>query len=202
MAKEDKCEHMPLWKIFLEVMAVVVLVVYTTFAGFQWEAMHDAMLVDQRAWVSVVAPTDIPSQDSSVRASIQITNTGKTPAKDVEGDIDAIVLKKGEGPSFDFNSGHPREHLYAGALFPNAPINIVIPVVQHGSQPAEPIVPTPELRRDIANGESFVIFYGKISYVDVFGRAHWTTFCTGSGTAIQSADLKKCISHNDIDKNQ
>jgi len=198
MAKhENRSEGTPWWKILLEVSALLVLVVYTTFAGLQWEAMHDALLVDQRAWVSVVVPSSFPLEGSSIPASIQITNTGKTPAKDVDGDIVATVLKKGEEPSFDFSTGHPHNKLYAGAIFPNAPINTTITVVRYGPQTPDTVVPTPELRQQIANGESFIIFYGKITYVDVFGASHWTAFCTGSGRAM--GDLKKCLSYNDVD---
>src|ERR1700732_3843452 len=110
MAK-DKNDRMPRWKILLEIAAVVVLIVYTTFAGLQWEEMHDALLVDQRAWVSVVVPNSFPLEGSSIPASIQIANTGKTPAKDVEGEIVATALKKGEEPSFDFSTGHPHNKL-------------------------------------------------------------------------------------------
>ena len=198
MAKNDnRSDRTSWWKILLEVAAVVVLVVYTTFAGLQWEAMHDALLVDQRAWVSVVVPPSFPLEGSSIPASIQIANTGKTPAKDVEGDIVATVLKKGEEPTFDFSTGHPHNRIRAGAIFPNGPINVTIPVVRYGPQTAEAIVPTPKLRQEIANGESFIIFYGRITYIDIFGTSHWTSFCTGSGSAM--GDLKKCVSYNDVD---
>jgi hypothetical protein len=198
MAKDDdRYERTPRWKMFLEVAALLTLLVYTTFAGLQWEAMHDALLVDQRAWVSVVAPTNFPLEGSSIPASIQIANTGKTPAKHIEGDVIATVLKKGEEPSFDFSTGHPHNRIHAGAIFPNGPINIAIPVVRYGPQAAETVVPTPELRQEIANGESFIIFYGKITYFDIFGTSHWTSFCTGSGSAM--GDLKKCVGYNDVD---
>ena len=167
------------------------------FAGLQWEAMHDALTTDQRAWVSVVAPSNFPLDGSSIPASIQIANTGKTPAKNVEGDIIATVLKKSEAPSYDFTVGHPHNKLHVGTIFPNAPISTNIPVVRYGPEKAEPIVPTSELRQEIASGESFVIFYGKITYLDVFGKSHWASFCTASGSAI--GDLRKCINYNDVD---
>jgi hypothetical protein len=198
MAKDDnRYERTPRWKIFLEVAAFLTLVAYTTFAGLQWEAVHDALLVDQRAWVSVVVPTSFPLDGSSIPASIQIANTGKTPAKHIEGDVVATVLKKGEEPSFDFSTGHPHNRIHAGAVFPNGLFNITIPLVRYGPKTEETIVPTPELRQEIANGESFIVFYGKIAYVDIFGTPHWTSFCTGAGSAM--GDLKKCVSYNDVD---
>jgi hypothetical protein len=202
MGKDDNkfgYERTSRWMIFFEVAAFLVLIVYTTFAGLQWEAMHDALLVDQRAWLSVVIPTNFPLAGAFIPASIQIANTGKTPAKDVEGDIVATVLKKGEQPSFDFSLGHPHNRIFAGAIFPNEPINTAISLVRYGPQTPQNIVPTPQLREEIANGESFILFYGKITYIDVFGSPHWTQFCTGSGAAIQTIELKKCINYNDVD---
>ena|SRR3984893_16099852 len=198
MAKDsDRRERTPPWKIVVEFGALLVLVAYTTFAGLQWEAMHDALTIDQRAWVSVVVPSNFPLDGSSIAASIQIANTGKTPAKDVEGDIIATVLKKSEAPSYDFSGGHPHNKLYAGTIFPNAPISTAVTVVRYEPQVAEPITPTLQLRQDIASGESFIIFYGRISYLDVFGKSHWTTFCTASGSTI--ADLGKCVNYNNVD---
>ena len=197
-AKDDnRSDRTPWSKILLEVAAVLVLVVYTTFAGLQWESMHDALLVDQRAWVSVVVPTSFSLEGTSIPASIQIANTGKTPAKRIEGDVVATVLKKGEEPCFDFSTRHPHNKLYAGSIFPNAPINTTIAAVRYGAQTPETVVPTPELRQQIANGESFIVFYGKITYVDVFGVSHSTTFCTGSGSAM--GHVRKCLSYNDVD---
>jgi hypothetical protein len=190
----------PRWKKRLEIVTLFVAIAAVLFAALQWYEMRQALFTDQRAWVSVVVPNTFPLEGAFIPASFQITNTGKTPAKSVEGDIIATVLKKGEEPSFDFSIGHPHNRLYAGAIFPNAPITTNITVVRYKPQGTEIIVPTPELREEIARGESFIIFYGKITYVDVFETSHWTAFCTGSGAAIQ-ANLKKCISYNDVDKN-
>ena len=190
----------PRWKKRLEIVTLFVAIAAVLFAALQWYEMRQALFIDQRAWVSVVVPNTFPLEGASIPASFQIANTGKTPAKSVEGDIIATVLKRGEEPAFDFSVGHPHNRLYVGAVFPNAPINTTITVVRYGPQGSEAIVPTPELRQEIALGESFIIFYGKLTYVDVFGTSHWTAFCTGSGVAIQ-ADLKKCINYNDVDKN-
>jgi hypothetical protein len=89
MAKDDKrYERTPPWKIYLEVSAFVVLIVYTTFAGLQYREMHRSLVVDQRAWVSVVVPSAFPLDGSSIPASIQIVNSGKTPAKDFVGKVE------------------------------------------------------------------------------------------------------------------
>jgi hypothetical protein len=158
--------------------------------------------VDQRAWVSVPVPANFPLTGASIPAVTQITNSGKTPAKDVQGDIVATVLRKGDDPTVgDFGLGHPHNRVYVGAIFPGAPVPIAITVVRYGPSASETIVPDDALRQDIANGNRFIIFYGRITYHDIFGVQHWTQFCTGSGTAILD-NLKQCISYNDVDKDE
>jgi hypothetical protein len=197
MAKND--HHTSRWTTRRDVAAFFVLVVTAAFTGLQWYEMRQALLVDQRAWVSVVGPPNFPLEGAFIPASIQIANTGKTPGKQLVGDVIATVLKKGEEPSFDFSKGHPHDRIHAGAIFPNTPFNVIIPVVRYGPQTKETIVPTLELRQEIANGESFIVFYGRITYVDIFGTSHWTSFCTETGSAM--GDLKKCVSYNDVDTN-
>jgi hypothetical protein len=198
MANKDNTQ---VWKKRLERATLFVAVAAVIFAALQWYEMRHALLVDQRAWVNVVVPTNFPLEGAFIAVPIQIANTGKTPAKYVEGDLIATLLKKGEEPSFDFSIGHPHNRIYAGAVFPNAPLNTALSVVRYGPFTQEAIVPTPELRQEIGNGESFIIFYGKVTYSDVFGATHWTTFCTGTGVAIQTIDLKKCVNYNDVDSN-
>ena len=175
------------------------------FASFmQTYLMRKAMRVDQRAWISVPFPTNFPLSGVSIPVVTQITNSGKTPAKDVQGDVIATVVKKGEKPALgDFSVGHAHDHLYAGGVvFPGYPVPTnIINVVHYGPGSREIIVPDESLRQDIANGNRFIIVFGRITYDDVFGIHHWTQFCTGTGPGM-SEILKDCIRYNDVDSNQ
>jgi hypothetical protein len=164
--------------------------------------MRKAMTVDQRAWVSVPFPAGFPLNGNMVSIATQIKNSGKTPARNVQADWIATVLKKGEQPTIgDFSVGHPHEHLYAGAIFPEAPYPVTPIVKRYGEHAADVIIVDDSLRNDIANGERFIIFYDRITYTDAFGVSHWTQFCTGTGSAI-SDNLKKCVTSNDFDPNE
>jgi hypothetical protein len=166
---------------------------------FQWRAQINALRVDQRAWISVPNPTSYPLNGTFIPLSTQMTNTGKTPARIIEGDVIATVLNKGEDFSFDFSPGHPHTRLYpVGVIFPGAPIPINLTIVKHGPKGPETFVPDDAFRQDFTNGKRFIIFYGRITYSDIFGTQHWTQFCSGSGEAILD-NLKKCISYNDVD---
>jgi hypothetical protein len=186
----------------LESAAVFISVLALLAALAQACLMRKAMRVDQRAWVSVPFPTAYPLNGTFIPAVTQITNSGKTPAKDVEGDVIATVLNKGDKLEFDFSVGHPHNRVLAGGvIFPSAPVPTTIPLVNYGPKMAETIVPDDALRQDIAKGNRFIIFYGRITYHDVFGIEHWTQFCTGFGSAIGDG-IKDCIKYNDVDQNE
>ncbi|PYP83899.1 MAG: hypothetical protein DMG65_23620 [Candidatus Angelobacter sp. Gp1-AA117] len=58
------------------------------------------------------------------------------------------------------------------------------------------------MRQDLESEKGYIIFYGHIAYKDIFGKEHWTNFCTGSGKAIEHGTfdiLRKCIQYNDVD---
>jgi len=188
-------------KFWLEIGAVAAASWYGWVAYHQWQTQIDAMKIDQRAWISVPSPVSYPLDGPFIPVSTQMTNTGKTPARIIEGDVIATVLNKGDDFSFDFSPGHPHKRLYpVGVIFPGAPIPINLPLDKYGPKGPTTIVPDDAFRQDLKNGKRFIVFYGRITYFDVFGAQHWTQFCSGSGDAILD-NLKKCISYNDVDHN-
>jgi hypothetical protein len=184
---------------FLEAVAIVVglavLIVYIC----QLRVMQQQVKLAERAWVGYVLPTSFPLEGATTPATLQVTNFGKTPARQVEGDIIATALMKGEEPTFDFTIGHPHNRFYAGAVFPNSPFPVTISVARYGDKPVA-ISPS-DLRKGLESGQYFIIFYGRITYTDIFRIRHWTNFCTGSGSAMQGEPdtLKKCIRYNDVE---
>jgi len=177
------------------VVGLAVLIVYF----FQLRVMQQQVKLAERAWIGYVLPADFPLEGATTPATLQVTNFGKTPARQVEADLIATALMKGEVPSFDFSVGHPHNRFYAGAVFPNSPFPVTINVTRYGDKPVA-ISPL-DLRKGLESGQYFIIFYGRIIYTDIFDKKHWTNFCTGSGIAMQGEPdiLKMCIRYNDVD---
>ena len=198
--KEDRVTETK--KLLIEGFTLAAVVFYAFIAALQWYEMHKALVIDQRAWINVPFPTTFPLDGPFIPATIQITNTGRTPAKNVEINIVATVLNKGDKPDLShFGPGRAYNKVIAGAIFANAPITMTIPVVHYGPFQSENIVPDDTLRQDIANGKRFISLYGRVDYWDVLGVKHWTQFCTGYGPAI-SDGLIDCIRYNDVDTNE
>jgi hypothetical protein len=209
-------------KPIVEILGIILLGVYTFYTIKMYQANNNAAHAardaadaakgsfdlarqsfhfEQRAWVSVTIPA-IPLNGKYIPATLQMTNTGKTPATGIQGNIVATILAKGERPTFgDYSVGHPHKRLYAAAVFPNSPLPITIAVAEYGPTAEQQIIPDDSLRKDIANGNRFIVFYGEITYSDIFGIKHWTHFCTVTAPAVLD-NLTECISYNNIDYNQ
>ncbi len=178
--------------------AAIALVGFLQLCVFR-EQLRVQKIVE-RAWVNIIPPANFPLDGAFIPVAMQIVNSGKTPAKEVQGDIIATILRKGEAPNFDYGLGHPHNRIYTGVIFPNGPLSSTIPIVRYGPMTPEVIVPTPELRQELASGQSFIIVHGKITYTDTFGVQHWTKFCTGMAAPL--IDFKDCIRYNDVDDNK
>ncbi len=48
---------------------------------------------------------------------------------------------------------------------------------------------------------SFMVVYGKVNYLDVFGVHHWTHYCQWLRFKPGRYTAKKCTDYNDVDRN-
>ncbi len=130
----------------------------------------------------------------------QLINTGKTPAKNVHGNIVVGVFKKGEPLDFTYTPGHAHYFVQAGTIFPNGSITESFEAIKHGQDKAEAIIFTRPLKDELFSGQSILVVHGKIEYSDIFGVKHWTTYCR----YVLHPELisEECTRYNDTDDNQ
>jgi hypothetical protein len=180
MTERDPNRTLELWILAVQAVGTIVLAVltavYVHYSDKQWketakaaETAHDSITLarknthfDQRAWLSV----------SFAEQQLRFVNTGKTPARNVNGVAVATVLKAGEKPAFSYDQG--KTDIHFGTLFPGEPR---------------------EAPLAIKPGKSFIV-YGRIRYDDVFGGHHWLQFCA-PGTGVP-----ECSDYNDVDNNE
>jgi hypothetical protein len=157
--------------------------------------------VDERAWIGFGTGGSITfTVGRPFLVPTEITNTGKTPAKNVEGNVAVDIVNKGVPIDFSYGTGHANYRVHGGTLFPNGKIDESFEGIQHGPTKAEPIIITKPLAQKIMTGQAFVIIHGKITYRDEFGTEHWTTFCRN--VSDPSAISEDCTRDNDTDDNQ
>lgn len=192
------------------VIAVGVGVIYY----FQLLAMRDSITqqvhtirVDQRAWVGLRTQLtdnprlDLPPDNQELSIPIQVSNTGKTPAKDVKVIIINTYLRPiTERQDFPKGPGYALEIGY-GIMMPNSPPQIVqITPTQEGKK----VTMSPELRKVILDGTKYFDVYGWLTYEDFFHKRHRTDFCfffSGDAGRV-SKPAEDCVNHNQMDEEE
>jgi hypothetical protein len=162
---------------------------------------HADFIRDERAWMGVSFGQGNISLADGQPFSVPLTfiNTGKTPAKNVEGWIVVGIFDNGERLDFKYRHGHAHYRIHGGTIFPNGPMTESFQGIKHGKKHAEPILITPSNRENVSSGRAFLIIHGKIAYTDIFGIKHWTTFCRFANQP--SLISEECTRYNDTDDN-
>jgi hypothetical protein len=106
----------------------------------------------------------------------------------------------GEALDFDYSPGHGNTAylINAGTIFPNGTIKESFEALVHGKK--EALILTKPIIDDIVAPRAFVVVYGDISYVDIFGANHWTHYCRY--VTAPSLISEQCIKYNDSDHDE
>lgn len=179
-------------KKLLQYVAIASGVVVAIFAIFQWKDAHHNFKVDERAWIGVTtAPNYTTDSNGNLIVLAQLQNFGKTPARIVEGKAIGTIRKQGEDPDFSAEIKPPYTALHSPVLFPKITEPIALPVLHYFADQPVPVSP-----QEIADGKSYVIVYGQLTFNDIFGEPHWTHFCVS-----YPIPTKNCVQYNDTDGN-
>lgn len=200
-------------KFWAELVVGFFVVVYTIVSICLWRAAQHANEIasqgvtnadknfrrDERSWMAFkfVEGSITFTLQKPFLVPTQLINTGKTPAKNVHGNIVVGVFKKGEPLDFTYTAGHAHYGLEAGTIFPNGSIVESFEAIKHGQDRVEPIIFSVPLKDELFNGQSFLVVHGWIEYSDIFGTKHWTTYCR----YVLHPDLisPECTRYNDSD---
>jgi hypothetical protein len=152
---------------------------------------------DQRAWVAVVDIQGIPEVGTIFSVNLLAQNSGKTFAKNLT--IRAVVeliTEKGKEPDFSLEDiAAARKDSSVSLLAPNA--EYVMDVELRKQTPPHEM--TQSDLDGIRRGNLTIFIHGKMTYDDIFGCAHWTSFCTRLKPDLKYASYGK---HNDADQNR
>jgi hypothetical protein len=120
-----------------------------------------------------------------------LQNFGKTPARIVEGKAIGTIWKEGDEPDFSVGIKPPYTALHYPVFFPTVTSPLVLPIIRYFANQPVPVSP-----QEIADGKSYIIVYGQLTFDDIFGEHHWTHFCVS-----YPIPTKKCVQYNDTDGN-
>jgi hypothetical protein len=168
----------------------------------------DAMKADQRAWV-VVKPKTVPMAaivNQPLQTVIRLTNTGKTPARNVVASVFVEVVQNGKPINFDYSSTRfgPRSQLVTGELFPNdnADMDVIRKRPKQGENEPENELVNDSEATQLLSGNAYISIHGMVTYDDVFKISHWKTFCIWQPMRQSSSYTAfECTEHNSEDAN-
>jgi hypothetical protein len=159
------------------------------------KATQEQFRRDQRAWVGDIDNTPPPFTDGIRKVfikegeglppiSIIIMNSGKTPARKIKGKQIRNFFPANR-PFTPDDVPPPRQSI--SVLQPGATARITY---QPKDKPLDQ-----EIINLLRNGDLIYYIYGEITYEDVFGKAHKTTYCKFIDKDLSS--LINCNTYND-----
>jgi hypothetical protein len=197
------------------VAAVVAAAIYALISLLIWRQMitqtrisneslqqvAKSFQTDERAWIgfTFVEGSITFTLQKSFLVPTKLINTGKTPARNVHGNIVVGIFKKGEPLDFTYTKGHAHYFVESGTIFRDGSITESFEAIKHGQDKAEAIIFTGPIKDELFSGRSFLIVHGRVDYWDIFGTEHWTTYCRYVLHPEQIS--QQCTRYNDTDNN-
>jgi hypothetical protein len=129
-------------------------------------------------------------------ATFTFRNVGKSAALDVGIKAEVQMLKAGIEPNFAY-SKPPRNWQRAGMVYPNDP-PVAFPFSAFDKDGSAHIISDSEWN-DFKAGKIYVSSYGEVTYKDIFGKAHWTHFCSHADQGQRHDQFEKCAEYSKTD---
>ncbi len=149
---------------------------------------------DLRAWLSMSNMSTHVEAGKPWIVVVNFTNSGRTPARRIEGKTIAEAIPTGFGLA-------PRQYdmpsdigFRGGFLPPNATLHTTVSVSVSKST-GRPAPLTQDIVDAINGGIVHLYAHGRLTYADVFGGRHWMTYCY-MYTA-EDGQWNACGEHND-----
>jgi hypothetical protein len=156
-----------------------------------------ALRDDQRAWVRLVDIQGIPEVGTIFSVDLVAANTGRTFAKNLTmRAVVELITEKEKEPDFNLEDrGAARKESSVSLLAPNDEYEMEI-ALRKQTPPHE--ITQSDLDQ-IRDGSLTMSVHGRMTYDDIFGCTHWTTFCTQLKPDLTYTSYGK---HNDTDQNR
>jgi hypothetical protein len=190
--------------VFTVVLAIVGVLTYCVLKN-QLREMHEGGIdthtlaksaeLDQRAWLGAGDYIYTITESNPVACSATVLNTGRTPAMGILCRITGTTKLKGYVLK-DSDIVYPADMpiIKQGTIFPKQhfPLNAGGPPMDTGKQKA--------WFDHVTDGDWIQYFFGEVRYRDIFGKDHWTHFCTQFVPKTKSGT--PCSIYNDTDDNE
>jgi hypothetical protein len=183
----------------LAVIGAIALCIYhgqlSVMQGTLTEMRDDSRL-DQRAWVGVSGLQAIPDtiqNGKPLMFVLKLTNTGKTPARNLVGSVVVDPAKREGKPSFKYTDTVERR----GLLMPNGNSFTTAIVEPRGTHAIDMPPMSAVIVDAVTNGNLILYIHGRSFYSDIFDQHHWITYCYAVMKGKGPIQFEACPNHND-----
>ncbi|MCU1243714.1 MAG: hypothetical protein JWO71_4440 [Candidatus Acidoferrum typicum] len=174
----------------------------------QVAAIERQMRQDQRAWIKIELGPLVTNHNPTAGTVIPfvpvtISNTGKSPAKNISGKFVMEKVPNGQSPSLRYDVQGRRVtvgSMWQGTSLPRVEASIFR--INPTSKQYEVRPLSTAENEEILKGKAYLATYARVEYDDVFGIHHWTTACafsTEDTPGVYKAEA--CTSYNGVDDN-
>src|ERR1035441_126815 len=200
------------------VMAAFTIVIAVTAIeqGCVYYLQLTEMRIGQRPWLKIKFLPLKMAVNTSLCAPVTMLNTGKTPAKHIEGMM--VVRNVPISDPIDFRHPpisdtatiqNPPLGVFAiariGVIFPDDPVPFESCLMEANAKAIDtPMTWTDAMQSRFDLGSTYVDVHGEFNYDDASGRQHWTRFCfvtVGNGMATPLQIARSCIAYSNVDEN-
>ena len=151
-----------------QTIALFLSAIALGFVGWQLYTTVQLAHEDRRAWVGVIEPTAAPEKGSPIKSIISITNTGRTPALQVETKVKYLLKEGGMQPLTEEELTIDEPYYTSrSAILPGENHRYVV----EGNK----LLTEDDMAR-INSGKMTIYLFGEINYTDSTGGEYKTTF--------------------------
>jgi hypothetical protein len=209
------------WKLAVETLTLLAVLWYACVAADQLTEMRSATTAtqgaakaakdsvdlarknahfDQRAWVSVLFGEFTPKIGEPLAFKLHFTDTGKSPARNVQGEAVTVFLKLKDTLTFSY--GH-KTAIDLGTMFQNTPqdaVSYLLPPNVPKEVKIKRVIVSASMADDLINSRAYIVVYGRLAYDTVFNGHHWIQFCAPSGA--MEFNQRECVDYNQVDTDE
>jgi hypothetical protein len=156
------------------------------------------MRIEQRAWIAIEHGFEPIAENKPLRAIVNLKNTGKTPAKNVDQRYSVQMVKSNESPNLNPVGGYTG---FAALINPDTKAENKVPMFRATFDLLSPPLLTKADVDDLNSGKAYVAIVGRITYIDIYGVSHWIDFCDWRSSHRGTYSSRKCVEYNNLDDN-
>ena len=196
----DKAPKPPIYRVILEIVAVVLSAAAALAYYLQLNEMQKATRISERPWIVVTFTKPQINEGKPVQTSARISNRGKTPAIGSTGKFVVEIVPRDKAPTLDVGEKRAYVIYSSGILYPSDGRDFAtFGFNDKGNQ----AVFDKAAIDNLVNGANYVAVFGKIEYSDTFGTGHWATVCEWFDYEARPDIFasKPCVQYNQADAN-